>query len=130
MIYLDAAAVVKLIRREEHSDDLRTWVSARSSRFVSSVLLEVEVPRALRREAPGSLVTVPEVLVRIFRYEVNAIIRSIAASFTEPSLRSLDAVHLATAQLVRADLEAFVTYDKRLLAAAAGVGLPIASPGT
>ncbi|MDY7086007.1 MAG: type II toxin-antitoxin system VapC family toxin [Actinomycetota bacterium] len=134
MIYLDSAAVVKLVRQEAHSADLVAWLNAHDdSPLVSSALVEVEVPRALRRSAPQALVGVPAAVGRLFRLEIDSIIRATAAAFDEPTLRSLDAIHLATAQLLTnesgAELLAFVTYDRRLLDAAKAAGLPTASPG-
>lgn len=100
--------------------------------MVSSALVEVEVPRALRRAAPQALVGVPAALARLYRLEIDATIRSTAGTYADPMLRSLDSIHLATAQLLAMDasgsFEAFVTYDKRLLAAASAIGLPTASP--
>ncbi len=134
MIYLDSAAVVKLVRQESHSVDLVAWLDGhRDVPLVSSALVEVEVPRALRRSAPQALVGVPAAVGRLFRLEIDATIRATAAAFAEPTLRSLDAIHLATAQVLAneagATLTAFVTYDQRLLASARAAGLPIASPG-
>ena len=134
MIYLDSAAVVKLVRQESHTAELVAWLNThQDAPLVSSALVEVEVPRALRRSAPRALVGVPAVVGRLFRLEIDATIRATAAAFAEPTLRSLDAIHLATAQVLAnesdAALVAFVTYDQRLLAAAHSVGLPIASPG-
>jgi predicted nucleic acid-binding protein len=134
VIYLDSAAVVKLVRAESGTRELVEWLRDRAaSPIVSSALVEVEVPRALRRSAPQGLAGVPSVLMRMYRLEIDAAVRAIAAGYDDPLMRSLDAIHLATAQLLAgspdADFEAFVTYDKRLLAAAASVGLPTASPG-
>ncbi|MEV6816537.1 PIN domain-containing protein, partial [Micromonospora sp. NPDC051296] len=102
-------------------------------RLVSSALVEVEVPRALRRSAPQALIGVPAAIGRLFRLEIDSTIRATAAAFAEPTLRSLDAIHLATAQLLTNESEtaliAFVTYDRRLLESAKQAGLPIASPG-
>lgn len=134
MIYLDSAAVVKMVRQESHSGDLVAWLNEhRDAPLVSSALVEVEVPRALRRSAPQALAGVPAAVGRLFRLEIDATIRATAAAFAEPALRSLDAIHLATAQVLAnqsgAALLAFVTYDLRLLASARTVGLPTASPG-
>jgi hypothetical protein len=64
---------------------------------------------------------------------IDGTIRATAAAFTEPTLRSLDPIHLATAQVLTnesgAVLLAFVTYDRRLLHSAKAAGLPTASPG-
>jgi predicted nucleic acid-binding protein len=134
VIYLDSAGLVKLIRQEDCSSELVTWLNERQDEsLVCSTVAEIEVPRALRRSAPQALVGVPAVLARLYKIEVDATIRATAASYPDPLLRSLDAIHLATAQLLAAEseggLSAFVTYDKRLLAAASAAGLPIASPG-
>ncbi len=134
MIYLDSAAIVKLVRQEAYSADLVAWLNAHDDApLVSSALIEVEVPRALRRSAPQALVGVPAAVSRLFRLEIDGTIRATAAAFTEPTLRSLDAIHLATAQVLTnesgAALLAFVTYDRRLLDSAKAAGLPTASPG-
>ena len=131
MIYLDTAALVKLARREESSDELADWLDEQDDHLlVSSALAEVELPRALRRSEPTLLTAAPVVLSRIGVCDVDAAVRSAAAAYDDPSLRPLDAIHLATAELVIGDdLSAFVTYDRRLLGAAAAIGLPIASPG-
>jgi predicted nucleic acid-binding protein len=134
VIYLDAAAVVKLLRHEPESPALLAWLNDRRHLpLVASALVEVEVPRALRRSAPQALVGVPTTLARLFRIEIDATIRATAGAYQDPLLRSLDAIHLATAQVLAAqpgsNLEAFVTYDVRLLGAAAGAGLPTVSPG-
>jgi predicted nucleic acid-binding protein len=130
VIYLDAAALVKLAHVELESHDLVSWLNARLGMpLVSSALAEVEVPRALRRWDPQALPAVPAVLSLVTRMEMDAGIRAAAAAFAEPTVRSLDAIHLATAQRLGAMLQTFVTYDKRLLAVADAYGLPTASPG-
>ncbi len=130
MIYLDTAALVKLVRREPESDALADWLDARSPMlWVSSTLVEVELPRALRRTEPDLLGDVPGVLARVARYEIDELVRAAAAAYPDPDLRSLDAIHLATARSIFGDhLSAFVSYDRRLLAAAETFGLPTASP--
>lgn len=130
MIYLDSAAVVKLVRLEHATTDLVAWLNGRAAQpLVCSALAEVEVPRAIRRVAPEALAAVPAILARLYRLEIDAAIRSSAAALAEPELRSLDAIHVATALGLGAELESFVTYDQRLLRAAAGLGLPVQSPG-
>jgi hypothetical protein len=131
MIYLDTSALVKLIRREPESDALADWLDARpSALWVSSTLIEVELPRALRRTDPALLADVPATVARVARYEIDEVVRAAAAAFPDPNLRSLDAIHLATARgIFGGQLTAFVTYDLRLLAAAEASDLPSASPG-
>ena len=79
----------------------------------------------------AGLSSVPAVLARLNRFEIDALVRATAASYDDPTLRSLDAIHLATAQIASTGtpLTAFVVYDKRLTAAAKEVGLPIVAPG-
>lgn len=131
MIYFDTAALVKLIRREVASDALVSWLGEREGEpWVSSALVEVEVPRALRRGAPELMGSVPAVLRRLAVYDIDDLVRSTAAEYQDPELGSLDAIHLATASAVFGGrVQSFVTYDKKVLAAAEGLGLPIAHPG-
>jgi uncharacterized protein len=131
MIYLDTSALVKLIRREPESDILADWLDARpTTPWVSSTLIEVELPRALRRTEPALLADVPATVARVARYEIDEVVRAAAAAFPDPNLRSLDAIHLATARGVfGGQLTAFVSYNQRLLTAATASGLPIDSPG-
>jgi predicted nucleic acid-binding protein len=129
VIYLDSAAVVKLVRIEPERDALLQWLEKRREiPLFSSALVEVEVPRALRRTDPAALPAVPATMARVYRLEIDDTVRATAAALADPQLPSLDAIHLATALLARSELEAFVTYDQRLLAAAGQLGLPTASP--
>jgi predicted nucleic acid-binding protein len=132
MLYLDTSAVVKLIRREPETDALADWLDDHQpTPWVSSTLVEVELPRAVRRTDSSLLSRVPAVIARIARYNIDDVVRAAAAAFPDPELRSLDAIHLATATAIFArSLIAFVCYDQRLLSAAAAVGLPVQSPGT
>jgi uncharacterized protein len=134
VIYLDSNALVKLIREEGETAQLITWLSTQpDGDFVSSALAEVEVPRALWRSQPEALAGVAPRLRQISRIEIDAAIRATAAAYVDPNLRSLDAIHLATAENLEASgkhITAFVTYDKRLAAAAEGAGLTVVAPGT
>jgi predicted nucleic acid-binding protein len=131
MLYLDTSALMKLIRREPESDTLADWLDAETpSPWLSSMLIEVELPRALRRIDPPLLAEIPAIVARVARYEIDEVVRAAAAAYTDPGLRSLDAIHLATGDAVfGSQLTAFVSYDERLLTAAAAVGLPTAAPG-
>lgn len=133
MIYLDSAALVKMIREEDETPELISWLAAQTdSELVSSALVEVEVPRALRRNQPAALSAVAPMISRIFRVEIGADVRAIAGAYMDSYLRSLDAIHLATAEILVASgktMTAFVTYDKRLAGAAADAGLTVLAPG-
>ena len=134
MIYLDTSGAMKLVRPEAHSAHLSRWFSERSGTPVlSSVLIEVELMRATRRIAPERAPQVVDVLRGIGVVTVSPTVIARAAAYTDPGLRSLDAIHLATAEhivsVTHEVLEAFVSYDERLLAAARHAGLPVATPG-
>ena len=134
MIYLDTCVVAKLARRERETEELFDWLDRHGDEsLVSSVLLEVELERALRRVEPAALSRIPRLLSGISRVEITATIRATAGAYQDPLLRSLDAIHLATAQTVaesaEKELSAFLTYDKRLIAAARGVGMHVEHPG-
>jgi predicted nucleic acid-binding protein len=133
VIYLDTSALVKLIRIELESDALGDWFDERTEiRWITSALTEVELPRAIRAVAPEGLPAVPSVLAGLDRFEIDLIIRSTAAAYPDPTLPSLDAIHLATAQTAAstAPLTALVTYDSRLSAAAGALGVTTVAPGS
>lgn len=133
MIYLDTSALVKLIRDEAESQDLADWLDERVDiPWITSVLTEVELARAIRAVAPEGLAAVPAVLDRLDRFEIDTVVRATAAAYPDDKLRSLDAIHLATAQTAATvtPLTALVAYDHRLLEVAADVGIPIVAPGT
>lgn len=99
--------------------------------WITSALAEIELPRAIRAVAPEGLPAVPSVLARLDRFDIDPVIRATAAAYTDPALRSVHAVHLATAQVAAsaAPLTAFVAYDTRLSQAAQNLGLTVVLPG-
>lgn len=128
MIYLDSAAVVKLVHAEAESAALRGWLDERAETgWISSVLTEIESFRALARYAPDAVSRLPAVLDQIELISLDPSIR-ILAQTVPATVRSLDAIHLGTALHARHALTSFVTYDKRLLDAAMAAGLPVGSP--
>jgi hypothetical protein len=126
MIYLDSAAVVKLVHAEPESGALRRWLGERAETGrISSVLTEIEAFRALARYAPGAVSRLPAVLDQIDLIDLDPRIRILAQAVEPATVRSLDAVHLGAALQSRPGLTSFVTYDKRLLDAAQTAGLPL-----
>ena len=129
MIYLDSAAVIKLVHAEPESAALRNWLDERAEiQWISSVLTEIESFRALARYAPQAASRLPAVLDQIDLIDLDQPIRRLAQTVTLATVRSLDAIHLGTALRSRSSLTSFVTYDKRLLDAAQAAGLPINAP--
>ncbi|HWG74057.1 MAG TPA: type II toxin-antitoxin system VapC family toxin [Acidimicrobiales bacterium] len=134
IIYLDTSGAMKLVRPEAHSHDLSGWFRERPGMPVlSSVLIEVELVRATRRSAQERIGQAADVLRSIGVVTVSPSVITRAAAYPDPDLRSLDAIHLATAEHVvsvtHGALEAFVAYDERLVAAARHMGLPVVAPG-
>ena len=128
-VYLDSSALLKLVVLEPESAVLREFLRTYASR-IASTLAEVEVPRALRRAGYGAAEErrAREILARVALIEVDRRILRAAAALGPPSLRSLDAIHLATALSVGQDLAGIVTYDRRLTDAALGADLEVWAP--
>jgi predicted nucleic acid-binding protein len=124
--YLDSSALVKLAVREPQSAALRRYVRRR--RIVSSALARTEVVRALVSEAPAAIKRGQEVLAEIDLIRISDRVLTMAGALLPASLRSLDAIHLATAMQLGKRLGRIVTYDERLAAAARDAGLPVAAP--
>ncbi len=127
MIYVDTSALIKLVILEEESAAVDRRLA--SAEMVSSALLLVETRRGLLRRAADRLPQMDLVLSRVGVIDMSAAVVESASRLSDPMLRSLDAIHLATALLVRDDLDALLTYDDRLAAAAAGHGLTVEMPG-
>jgi uncharacterized protein len=129
MLYLDSAAVVKLVHAEPETAALRAWLGERAEvGWVSSVLVEIESFRAVARYAPAAVSRLPAVLDQIDLIELTARVRTLAQAAAPVTVRSLDAIHLASALTRRAELTTFVTYDRRLLEAARAADLPVQAP--
>lgn len=129
MIYLDSAAVVKLVHAEAESPVLRDWLDERAETgWTSSSLVEVESFRALARHAPQAVTRLPAILDLVDMVDMTTRVRILAQTVRPATVRSLDAIHLGTALSVRPQLTSFVTYDKRLADAARTAGLPVDVP--
>jgi predicted nucleic acid-binding protein len=130
LVYLDASAIVKLAMPEPESSALFAWLIEHPD-HVTSALARVEVRRALRRAgvAPAVLRRAVSVLETIAAVPIDRGVIEAAGELEPPDLRSLDTIHLATALSIGADLAGMVTYDDRLSAAAARVGVQVWTPG-
>jgi len=128
-VYLDSSALVKLVVLEPESTALRGFLKGHPARL-SSGLVEVEVPRALRRAGYGAAEQrrAVELLARIALVDVDRAILRAAAAIAPASLRSLDAIHLATAMSLGQDLAGIVTYDQRLAEAAISTDVEVWAP--
>ena len=127
-LYLDASAFVKVVIEETETAAVRAFLANRGVRRVSSALLRTESLRAVRHLGPDALATVREGLRRVDLIGIDDRILDAAGTLEPQVLRTLDAIHLATAMAVGDDLEAIVTYDERMVDAARLMGLSTATP--
>jgi len=126
--YFDTSALVKLVRTEAESEALRTFVAA-TTRRLSSRIAQVELMRAIGRVAqPGDLDQATAVLDGLQFVELDAGIGASAAAIGPPTLKSLDAIHLASALALGPELGAMVTYHARLADAGRAAGLVVVAP--
>ena len=129
-VYLDSSAFVKVIVTEPETAALRAFLGQRrGGRLVSSALLRAEAIRAVRHLGPPALATVREALRRVDLVGIDDRILD-AAGILEPAiLRTLDAIHIASALALGDDLDSVVTYDERMAEGARRLGLPVVGPG-
>ncbi len=127
-VYLDTSAAAKLLIRESESAALGDYLDDLDPGEgpISSALLETELRRlGVRFDLSQSAIS--ELLDRVSLVEPNRSLFAEAGLLPGPNLRSLDALHLATA--LRVDASVVVVYDRRLQQAARAVGLPTTAPG-
>ena len=127
MIYIDTSALVKTILDEAESPAFREYLVDKDAVFTSA-LTRIEFPRAIARGAPSRMTVALRRIQTLNYIGLSADILRSAAAVQPVTLRTLDAIHLASALSIRSELEALVAYDDRLLAAAASLGIPTASP--
>lgn len=127
--YLDASAAVKLIRSERESQALEEAVRQEAA-LVSSELLAVELRcTALRIGTAGLLARADDTLQLFELVKYTTAIGERAAQEFDPLLRTLDAIHAATALALAEDLGVVYVYDLELKKALQNEGLEVASPG-
>jgi uncharacterized protein len=128
LIYLDTSTALKLVKQESESAAASAFIGDRTD-LMSSALLAVEARRGTLRNDPTALPRVDVVLSRVDMIGISDAVIESASRLPDVMLRSLDAIHLATALLVREELDVLLTYDARLRTAAEAHGLPTAAPG-
>lgn len=127
--YLDTSAALKLLVKESHSQAFAQFYDEHAdASWVSSSLLRVETARAVARALPQIAADARELLLAFDYIAIDGDIIDGAMNEPTRTLRSLDAIHLATARVLGSDLDGLVTYDDRLSEAATTAGLPIVSP--
>lgn len=124
--YVDSSALVKLILDEPDAGPLRRWY-IEAERIACSVIGLIETRRAVARQVDRQD-RVEAIFRSVATLDVDDVVARVAASLPPATLRTLDAIHLATALSLAGELDAFVTYDDRLADAARAAGLPVIRP--
>ena len=127
--YVDTSAALKLLAEEAHSLAFAQFYDDRQdATWVSSALLQIELTRAVRRALPAALADARD-LLRAFDYvPIDDDVVTAASAEPDRTLRSLDAIHLATARLFERELTGLITYDDRLTRAARSAGMKVVAP--
>jgi predicted nucleic acid-binding protein len=126
LVYLDSSAFVKLVMAEPETSALLIALQG-VERLVSSEILEIEVLRATRRGG-GDTAAARSQLAGVGLIPLNRALRTRASELDPPAVRSLDAIHIATALGLGERLDAFYTYDGRMALAAREAGLDVQIP--
>lgn len=129
IVYVESSAAAKLLFREAETEPLKRYLdqlTAGDDAVVSSLVLETELRRAaVREDVSQSLVT--EILDRFDLVEPDRSVFREAGLLSGANLRTLDALHIAIA--LRVDADIMLTYDQRQIDASHAAGLRTASPG-
>jgi uncharacterized protein len=129
LYYADTSAVIKLLAEESHSKAFAAFYDAHAeAEWVSSALLRIEVTRAVARAMPALLPDARDLLLAFSCIAIDDDIVEGAMNEPDRGLRSLDAIHLATARILAPELDALITYDDRLASAAIDAGLVTLAP--
>ena len=125
--YLDSSAILKLILTESESKSLNIFLTDEA---MTSTISRVEVIRTLNRMYPLSVTKGKEILSKFLLTPMNPAILSSAENFPESiTLRSLDAIQVATVIFLDKSIEGLITYDKAMIKNAKDLGIKVVSPG-
>jgi predicted nucleic acid-binding protein len=125
--YVDSSALVKLVVNEPQSTVLRRHLVRRQ--LVSSALARTEVIRAVVLSmGAGAVPAGRRALLSVDLLRISDRVLNLAATIVPPQLHSLDAIHLATAEQLRAELTELITYDPRMADAARRLGHRVVAP--
>ncbi|MEJ3404808.1 type II toxin-antitoxin system VapC family toxin [Rathayibacter sp. YIM 133350] len=126
--YVDTSALVKLLVTETESAALRRWLVASPRILITSDLTRTELMRAVRRGAPGLATQARVVLESVSLVSPARDTFDAAGRLAPATLRTRDAIHLASALELGDDLEGVLTYDSRMANAAEAYGIPVVGP--
>ena len=125
--YLDSSAILKTIFDEKERPDLLRFLNSQST---SSRLSKIEVRRTVARLVPTKTAEVNLELDKINFLPISNPILMTAENFSsEITLRTSDAIHIATVMSLEGSIEGLITYDRQMIANAKLLGIKVISPG-
>lgn len=125
--YIDSSAIIKLIVAEKESPDLKNYIS---DGLLTSEIARVEVLRTVAMNAPELTASAKKVLGALNTVDINPSVLYTAENFaSDVSLRTLDAIHVATALSMHDVINGLITYDKQMASNALRLGIKVLSPG-
>ena len=125
--YIESSAILKLIFIEKETAELDKVMN---NAMVTSTLTRVEVKRAVSRINPEKLVVANDVLSQLQYTELDPQTMQLAEAFTpDITLRTLDAIHVASVLQINRAVQGIITYDKQMIANAQNMGIRVLSPG-
>ena len=125
--YIDSSAILKLLIAEKESSALTGFIDVK---LKSSVLTRVEVIRSLHRISPEKIHDATVILAELDLAPLNPFILDIAENFAPTiTLKSLDAIHVATTIFLNTTVAGIITYDRQMIANAKMLGVHVISPG-
>lgn len=127
MLYADTSALAKLVLEEPEAPSLRSYLAAVGP-VTTSAITATELVRAVRRVDPGLEAAANTVIDALTLADLDIGILTVAGTLAPPQMRTLDAIHVATALALGGELDAVVTYDARMAAAARSAGLRVEAP--
>jgi uncharacterized protein len=129
LYYADTSAVIKLVVEETDSLAFAAFYDSHAdAEWASSALLRIEVTRAVARAVPALLPDARDLLLAFSNIAIDDDVVSGAMNEPDRGLRSLNAIHLATARILAPELDALISYDDRLVRAAGEAVPPVLSP--
>lgn len=126
--YLDSSAAAKFVVVEVESVALGAWADQHHVSFATSLLTRVELFRFARKYGASALAEVDNLWSLLDVVPISEQITELAGQVAPIPLRSLDAIHLATALSLSGAISGVVTYDRRLADACALNGLDVVTP--
>lgn len=125
--YLDSSAILKLIIKEAESDSLRKFIN---TKVITSAISRVEVIRTLSLNDESLIIAGQMVLEKFELMPLSRPILTIAENFSpQITLRSLDALQVASVIFLSPMVKSLITYDKNMIKNAKALGISVVSPG-